>query len=533
MNTGQLSEDTVKLGPGQQWLKDTLPIRLQLIEDGSAGGQVVVRGEFARSGAATENKRVYPKTLWEREIKKLASAMDERRLYGELDHPTDGRTSLSRTSHIITSLSIDSNGKVIGEAMALDTGRGKDLQALLRSGCQVGVSSRGYGSTKTNQKGEEIVQEDYNLVTFDFVAEPADTSAYPKVVGEDVDKELRSRKEIQQAEDREKAKRFAERVRQEAQADEDERELKKRFEQDIISNLGEMSAAARERIRAELEADPAVAGARSALEQIVSVIQPFITVPTPDERAAALELKLRETEAKLQESERQVERLAKLAKEAGYKFYLERSLSGNPDKQAILKLLGDLTQYEAAEDLKAKLGAILDEMAAREAAEEARKEELRKRQAEIEAVAATERQRAERIEKELTSDIDKLTEALEKALEANSLLGVQLYAEQRTEGHPHKKQIRRLIEASKATSKEEVDDIIEEHGQDAPAKDTHDLEDVRARVRRLTEGGRGSTPLEEEAPRRKRRTEDDYNGLGVNLSTLRALSGMGGARRTG
>jgi hypothetical protein len=86
---------------------------------------------------------------------------------------------LNRVAHIVTKLWLE-DGKVFGEAEILDTDPGRNLQALLKAGCKVGVSSRGYGSTKPNDKGEDVVQEDYKLVTFDFVAEPA-AGAFPAV----------------------------------------------------------------------------------------------------------------------------------------------------------------------------------------------------------------------------------------------------------------------------------------------------------------------------------------------------------------
>ena len=118
MDQPHLTEDAIKLKPGQEWISDALPIMLQLVEDGTDGGKVVVRGEFARSGLATENKRVYPRELWEREISKLEQSMSERKMFGELDHPNDGRTSLQRVSHIVTGMQIGDNGIVMGEAEA-------------------------------------------------------------------------------------------------------------------------------------------------------------------------------------------------------------------------------------------------------------------------------------------------------------------------------------------------------------------------------------------------------------------------------
>jgi hypothetical protein len=531
----ELTEDA-KPGPGQKWLVDSLPIALQLVEDGTSGGRVIVRGEFARSGAATENKRVYPESLWEREIQRLSPAMQERKLYGELDHPNDGRTQLSRVSHVVTGMQLADNGDVMGEAEVLDTARGKDLKALLQAGCKVGVSSRGYGSTRTNDKGEEVVQEDYNLVTFDFVAEPADSTAYPDVYSED--KETGMGTQAQREDDQAKAKAFAAKVEQEAQAQSGADDLRAQFESDIIANLGKLSAEAREKIKAELESDPRVAGAKEAVERIVSVLKPFMRTEQDgddeegderDARIADLENKIKEQELQIKEGQQEIASLSKLAREAGYKFYLERSLRENPDRDLVMKLVGDLAQYENAEALKNKVGGILGEMKARQEAEAARQAEIEQREEELRRVAEQERSRSKEIESGLKEDVTKLTEALEKALEANKVMGLQLYAEQRLNGHPQKKNILRLVEATGVGSKEEVDQIIEEHR--IPDRDPDDLEAVRARARQATQGARSATtPTEEETPRPapRRTIQEDYNGLGVGLDALKHLSGMNG-----
>jgi len=79
-----------------------------------------VRGIFQRADEANNNKRIYRKPLLEREITKLADAMTERRLMGELDHPQHDSVKLSNVSHLITGLSMKGN-EFIGEAEFLNT----------------------------------------------------------------------------------------------------------------------------------------------------------------------------------------------------------------------------------------------------------------------------------------------------------------------------------------------------------------------------------------------------------------------------
>lgn len=526
----RLNEDAIKLKPGQKWLVDAVAIRLQLVEDGSDGGKIVVRGEFARSGAATENKRVYPRELWEREIEKLSAAMADRKMFGELDHPNDGRTSLQRVSHIVTAMQVGDDGVVMGEAEVLDTSRGRDLKAMLTAGCKVGVSSRGYGSTRTNDQGEEVVQNDYNLVTFDFVAEPADGDAYPDVYSED--KENVMGLEAQAAADQVMGKKFAAVVQREAEANSDlDNGLAAQFEADIIANLGKLSAGAREKIRAEMLADPAVGAAKDALEAIKTVIRPFVlpedaqgVVTEKEAEIGRLKNKVSEQSLKMTEQGEQIGKLVGMVREATYKYYLERALAGNPDRNLVMKFVGDLGQYETADDLKRKVASVSEDLKLRRESAGKEREEQKKIQAEAKTAHAKAQARSLQEVKGYKSEVDKLAEALEKTLEANKEMALQLYTSDRLRNHPNAESIRKLVEQVGPKSKEQVEAIIEEHR--VPVRDADDLEEVRARVRKITQGGRGPTPLEEERPSPDRRSVQDYNGLGVDLNTLKQLSGI-------
>lgn len=518
--------------PGQKLLVDSMPISLSLVEDGMDGGKLVVRGEFARSDVPTENKRVYPRSLWEREINRLTSAMNERKLFGELDHPNDGRTQLQRASHIVTGMNVNEDGTILGEAEVLDTARGRDLKAMLSAGCKVGVSSRGYGSTRTNDKGEEVVQEDYNLVTYDFVAEPADATAYPDVFSEQ--KESKMGSEAQKEADQEKAKQFAAAV--EAGAGGTSEDQAKQFEADILANLGKLSAEAREKIRAEMLSDPGVGRAKEAVEQIKDILRPFVlpedaqsVVKAKDEEIGRLHTALKERDLKLKEATQQIENLAGLAREAGFKFYLERSLQGNPDKAVIVQTLGDLSQFEDADALKAKVNEIIGTFSKRREEEAKAKAAAEAREKERQEALKAEQQRSYQTEQQLKDEVMKLSEALEKSLEANKQTAVQLYTERRIATHPKRSELGVLIERVQPKTKEEVEALIEEHSrleEAGQSSDPDQLEAVRSRVRQHTHGGKGSTPIEEETPSPSRRVVEDYNGLGVDLGTLKELSGI-------
>lgn len=160
-------------------LIEVMPFEYQIIE--SANGRFRVEGVFQRSDIENANKRVYPRTIWEKELKepRVREVLESRAMFGELDHPSDGKTSLKRVSHLITGLNLQEDGTVTGSAEILPTPNGQILKALFESGAQVGISSRGSGSVSNG-----VVQEDFKLSTFDFVARPSTPGAVPKPVGE-------------------------------------------------------------------------------------------------------------------------------------------------------------------------------------------------------------------------------------------------------------------------------------------------------------------------------------------------------------
>ena len=161
-------------------LIEVMPFDYQIVE--SENGCFRVEGVFQRSDVENANKRVYPRSIWERELneKRVSEAVSNRAMFGELDHPADGKTSLKRVAHLITSLSLGEDGQVTGAADILDTPNGQILKTLFESGAQVGISSRGSGSVQNG-----VVQEDFKLNTFDFVARPSTPGALPRPAGED------------------------------------------------------------------------------------------------------------------------------------------------------------------------------------------------------------------------------------------------------------------------------------------------------------------------------------------------------------
>jgi hypothetical protein len=66
---------------------------------------------------------------------------------------------------------------VFGKLKVLDTPSGKILKDLIKGGVKLGISSRGVGSVK-DKSGLTEVQDDFQLICFDMVADPSTTGAY-------------------------------------------------------------------------------------------------------------------------------------------------------------------------------------------------------------------------------------------------------------------------------------------------------------------------------------------------------------------
>ena len=143
-----------------------------------------LKGRFQHADLPNGNGRVYPRPVLESSIQKTSQAVTDRRMLGELDHPNDAKIHLEKVSHVITKLQLTEDGQMYGEAEVLPTASGKILESLLRSGVKLGISSRGFGSTKKNGKGLDEVQNDFKLVTFDIVSDPSTPNAFPQAVYE-------------------------------------------------------------------------------------------------------------------------------------------------------------------------------------------------------------------------------------------------------------------------------------------------------------------------------------------------------------
>ena len=147
-----------------------------LEEQKRSGGPMMMKGILQKSETVNQNGRIYPRPILEREIRNYQKFIKENRALGELDHPDSSVVELKNSSHIIREAYMEGN-VVYGTVEILNTPSGQILQSLVESGVTLGISSRGVGST-IPQGEYQIVQDDFQLICWDFVSEPSTPGAF-------------------------------------------------------------------------------------------------------------------------------------------------------------------------------------------------------------------------------------------------------------------------------------------------------------------------------------------------------------------
>ena len=140
------------------------------------GGKIMMRGVLQKADTLNQNGRLYPRVILDREVRNYQKFIAENRALGECDHPDSSVVELKNVSHIIREAHMDGD-ICYGTVELLDTPAGKILQSLVESGVTLGISSRGVGSTKT-EGDNQVVQDDFQLICWDFVSEPSTPGAF-------------------------------------------------------------------------------------------------------------------------------------------------------------------------------------------------------------------------------------------------------------------------------------------------------------------------------------------------------------------
>ena len=144
---------------------------------------LVVEGLVQRAEAKNQNGRVYPKQVLMREVDKyMKGPIAENRALGELDHPESSVINLKNACHNITELWWDGDD-LMGRIEVLPTPSGNILKELFLNNITVGISSRGMGSVQPLGENTVEVQDDFELLCWDFVSTPSTYGAFMKPIG--------------------------------------------------------------------------------------------------------------------------------------------------------------------------------------------------------------------------------------------------------------------------------------------------------------------------------------------------------------
>lgn len=157
-----------------------------IIKEAIGGSDImIVEGILTTVDKVNKNGRIYPRKIFEREVNKyIKEFVNEKRAYGELDHPESTVVEGKNTSHVITDIWWEGSN-VMGRLEIFDDNpAGRIVRNILKRGYRLGISSRGVGSTrKINEEAYEV-GNDYELICWDFVTNPSNHNSFMNPVKE-------------------------------------------------------------------------------------------------------------------------------------------------------------------------------------------------------------------------------------------------------------------------------------------------------------------------------------------------------------
>jgi Prohead core protein serine protease len=517
-------------------------LKMVLSED-KEGKKLFAEGKIGQCDVPTANGRIYTRAVMEREVARLQERINNASLLGAVDHPGDGKARIMEAGHIVRKLWIERDGSVHGKfEIVEESDAGHNLAAFLRRGASIGMSSRGLGSTHQNESGQEVVGEDFKLSSYDFVSDPAVSTAYPQFFTEDKDLQekvtvdaIRAKfphlvRQIEESAHEVAKDTTIEAVRAEMETEVEQallaskdklkeeikiqvlpdilKEVRDDFGNKLVKALQGMRKEVEESVRSEFASDPKVAGAKLTLEQIAKMITPFSPpmdvkqiLDAKDSTMEGVKAELEATKKQVAEAKEVVEQKNDLARGLGYQLYIEKALRGRNDADDLREMIGDVKNFTTIESLQEKVASIIT------TSERARKLAETRASAAIEAEKKLNehkinlaKKRAEKLEEEknkLTesfnaklntlstrleeatsakdqhiknqtkalqeaeSRIAELSKGLNRATTIAEELRTQHYADERSIGHPKRKEILESVTRGRIKTKSEVNKLAE------------------------------------------------------------------------
>lgn len=149
---------------------------------------IIIYATLQKYGVQNRNGRIYPEKILRREVQRyINEVINKNASYHELDHPDDSVVSLQGGSpHRILELFWKGNALIGKLEIMVSRGyresgviscHGDMVAHYLEYGQTLGISSRGLGTLK-KVNGQNIVQDDFELVCWDIVSNPSTYGSY-------------------------------------------------------------------------------------------------------------------------------------------------------------------------------------------------------------------------------------------------------------------------------------------------------------------------------------------------------------------
>lgn len=180
---------------GRQLLIETFPLNIpskDIIQQSirQNNGTLFLTGRLQHADLENGNGRIYPLEILDKQVKKYQQKIKNGTSLGQRDHPDSDQISLQNVAILIKQLHW--NGKqLLGTIMLLSNDVGRNMKALVQDGVSLSISSRGIGSLKRTDRGDEV-QDDFELVGWDLVVQPSTPGAtfYNNKVKQNIESKL-------------------------------------------------------------------------------------------------------------------------------------------------------------------------------------------------------------------------------------------------------------------------------------------------------------------------------------------------------
>jgi hypothetical protein len=141
---------------------------------------MIVTGILQRADAENQNGRVYPYEILVKEIENYKKLIKEKRAFGEVDHDDSPIVNVKNASHRIIDIWMEDK-TVYGKVLVMPhPTSGGIIQTIIKTGGVPGISSRALGSVE-KRNGVNVVQDDLQIICWDFVSEPSTHGAFMKL----------------------------------------------------------------------------------------------------------------------------------------------------------------------------------------------------------------------------------------------------------------------------------------------------------------------------------------------------------------